>query len=205
MVYLRFYQDAAPPVLNDGRVDIQVENYIVGSPVDPHWQLYPKSEWPGIRGKFPTSYAFTDYQADANHYVFYLSENSGPTFVYSRLLKNHFETIHRNLQQPVREAREAEIAAANAALEERKEKVKQLKSILNEQQSQLKLYNNELIKLKSIRDRSVRSEVRSGMQKEMAENIYDSKFPSYVNTAGSIIVLKRNIESLKNELRYYTD
>ncbi len=205
MAYLRFYQDAAPPVLNDGRVDIHVENYIVGSPVDPHWKLYPKSEWPGIRHRMQINYAFTDYQADANHYVFYLPENSGPTLVYARLLKNHFETIHRNLQQPAREAREAEIVAANAALAERKEKAKQLKSILKEQQSQLKLYKNELIKLKSIRDRNVRSEVRSGMQKEMAENIYDSKFPSYVNTAGSIIILERNIESLKNELRYYTD
>lgn len=205
MAYLRFYQDGVPPVLSDGRFDIQVENYIVGSPVDPHWQLYPKSEWPGIRGKFPTSYAFTDYQADSTHYVYYLPENSGPTFDYSRLLKNHFETIHRNLQQSAREAREAEIVAANAALAERKEKAKQLKSILKEQQSQLKLYKDELIKLKSIRDRAVRSEVRTGMQKEMAENIYDSKFPSYVNTAGSIMILERNIESLKNELRYYTD
>ena len=205
MAYLRFYQDGLPPVLSDGRSDIQIENYIVGSPVDPHWQLYPKSEWPGIRHRSPIGYAFTDYQADADHYVFYLPENSGPTVVYSRLLKNHFETIHSNLQQPIKEAKEAEIAAANAALEERKEKVKQLKGILKEQQFQLKVYKAELIKLKSIRDRAVRSEVRSGMQKEMAENIYDSKFPSYANTAGSIIVLERNIESLKNELRYYTD
>ena len=205
MAYLRFYQDGVPPVLSDGRFDIQVENYIVGSTVDPHWQLYPKSEWPGIRHRSPIGYAFTDYRTDSTHYVFYLPENSGPTVVYSRLLKNHFETIHHNLQQPIREAREAEIAAVNAELEERKEKAKQLKSILKEQQSQLKLYKNELIKLKSIRDRSVRGEVRSGMQKEMAENIYDSKFPSYVNTAGSIIVLERNIVSLKNELRYYTD
>tara|TARA_B110000858_G_C17762493_1_gene455251 strand:+ start:381 stop:998 length:618 start_codon:yes stop_codon:yes gene_type:complete len=205
MAYLRFYQDGVPPVLSDGRFDIQVENYIVGSPVDPHWQLYPKSEWPGIRHRSPIGYAFTDYQADSTHYVFYLPENSGPTVVYSRLLKNHFETIHHNLQQPIRETRQAEIATVNAELEERKEKAKQLKSILKEQQSRLKLYKNELIKLKSIRDRSVRGEVRSGMQKEMAENIYDSKFPSYVNTAGSIIVLERNIVSLKNELRYYTD
>ena len=195
---LRFYQDGKPPVLSNGTNDIQIGNYIIGSLNDPHWKLYPKNQFLSARNMYPIGYAFTDYEADANHFVFYMPENDGPTVVYSRLLRDHFETIHKYRQQDAREVQER-------IQKRRKEKADQLKKLISEQKKLLKQYNQELIKIKSTRDRDIRTLVRSGISKEAATLQVDSMNPMYVNTAGSIIVIKSNIASLENELKSFTD
>ena len=103
---LRFYQEGKPPVLSNGNQDLQIENYIIGSLNDPHWKMYPKNQFLTARNMYPIGYAFTDYEADANHFVFYMPENDGPTWKYSRLLRDHFETIHNYRQQSTREQKE---------------------------------------------------------------------------------------------------
>lgn len=198
MYRLRFYQDNMPPVLSDGTSDLSISNYITGAPNDPHWKLYPKDQYLTARNMFPISYAFTDYPADANHFIYYMPENSGPTWNYSRLLRDHFEVIHGYRQQAIREKQQKEI-------QERAEKVQQLKGLLNEQKQLLKKFKDELPKLKSNRDRAIRSETRSGTPREIAEVNYDRMNPMYVNTAGSIITIESNISTLKNELKSYTD
>lgn len=198
MYKLRFYQDNMPPVLSDGINDLSISNYIVGAPNDPHWQMYPKNYYLNARNMFPISYAFTDYSADSNHYLYYMPENSGLTWNYSRLLRDHFEVIHGYRQQANREKQQL-------ILQERAEKVKQLNGLLNEQKKLLKKFTDELPKLKSARDRFIRSEARAGTPREIAEVNYDRMNPMYVNTAGSIITIESNIASLKNELKSYTD
>jgi len=196
---LRFYQDGKPPVLSNGTNDLQIGNYIIGSLNDPHWKMYPKNQFLTARNMFPIGYAFTDYEADANHFVFYMPENDGPTWKYSRLLRDHFETIHKYRQQSAQEQR-VKIQQG------RKEKTDQLKKLLAEQKKLLKQYNQELSKLKSTRDRDIRTLARSAsISKELAANQIDAMNPMYANTAGSIIVIQSNIASLKNELKNYTD
>ena len=195
---LRFYQDNMPPVLSDGTGDLSISNYIIGAPNDPHWKLYPKDQYLTARNVFPIGYAFTDYQADANHFVYYMPDNRGPTQNYSRILRDHFEVIHGYRQKAIREKRQREI-------EERVEKAQQLKGLLNEQKQLLKKFKDELPKLKSNRDRAIRTEARSGTPREIAEVNYDNTNPMYVNTAGSIITIESNISSLKNELKNYAD
>lgn len=198
MYRLRFYQDNMPPVLSDGTNDLSISNYIIGAPNDPHWKLYPKDQYLTARNMFPISYALTDYQADANHFIYYMPENSGPTMNYSRLLRDHFEVIHSYRQQANREKQQNKIR-------ERAEKVQLLKGLLNEQKQLLKKFKDELPKLKSARDRAIRSETRSGTPREIAEVNYDNANPMYVNTVGSIITIESNISTLKNELKSYTD
>jgi hypothetical protein len=198
MYRLRFYQDNMPPVLSDGINDISVSNYIIGAPNDPHWKLYPKDQYLTARNMFPIGYAFTDYQADANHFIYYMPEIRGPTWNYSTLLRDHFEVIHGYRQQANREKKQKQI-------QERAEKVKQLKGLLNEQKKLLKKFKSELPKLKSNRDRDIRTKVRSGTPREIAQVNYDRMNPMYVNTAGSIISIESNISTLKNELKSYTD
>lgn len=195
---LRFYQDGKPPVLSNGTNDLQIENYIIGSLNDPHWKMYPKNQFLTARNMNPTGYAFTDYEADANHFVFYIPENDGPTWKYSRLLRNHFETIHKYRQQSAQEQQ-------GKIQQERKEKADQLKKLLAEQKKLLKQYNQELTKLKSTRDRDIRTLSRSGISKELAASQFDAMNPMYANTAGSIIVIQSNIARLENELKSYTD
>jgi hypothetical protein len=196
---LRFYQDGKPPVLSNGTNDLQIGNYIIGSLNDPHWKMYPKNQFLTARNMFPIGYAFTDYEADANHFVFYMPENDGPTWKYSRLLRDHFETIHKYRQQSAQEQR-VKIQQG------RKEKTDQLKKLLAEQKKLLKQYNQELSKLKSTRDRDIRTLARSAsISKELAANQIDAMNPMYANTAGSIIVIQSNIASLENELKSYTD
>tara|TARA_B100000035_G_C20991708_1_gene550488 strand:- start:451 stop:1047 length:597 start_codon:yes stop_codon:yes gene_type:complete len=198
MYALRFYKEDMPPVLNNGVNDITILNYVVGSPNDPHWKLYPKELFLSARNMFPINYAFTDYSADANHYIYYMPENGGPTLNYSRLLRDHFEIIHGYRQKAIREKQQREN-------QERAEKIKQLKALLIEQNQLLKKFKDEFPKLKSNRDRAIRSETRSGTPREIAEVNYDNMNPMYVNTAGSIITIESNIYSLKNELKSYTD
>lgn len=194
---LRFYQDGKPPVLSNGNQDLQIGNYIIGSLNDPHWKMYPKNQFLTARNMYPIGYAFTDYEADANHFVFYMPENDGPTWKYSRLLRDHFETIHKYRQQSTREQKEKiEL--------ERKEKTDQLKKLISEQKKLLKQYNQELTKLKATRDRDIRTLARSGISKELAATQIDAMNPMYANTAGSIIVIQSNIASLENELKSYT-
>ena len=195
---LRFYQDGKPPVLSNGTNDLQIGNYIIGSLNDPHWKMYPKNQFLTARNMFPVGYAFTDYEADANHFVFYIPENDGPTWTYSRLLRDHFETIHKYRKQSAREQR-------GGIERERKEKADQLKKLLAEQKKLLKQYKQELTKLKSARDRDIRSLARTGISKELAATQIDAMNPMYANTAGSIIVIQSNIASLENELKSYTD
>lgn len=195
---LRFYNDNMPPVLSNGTNDVIINNYVIGSPNDPHWKLYPKNQFLTARNTFPINYAFTDYSADTNHFVFYMPENDGPTMIYSRLLRDHFETIHKYRQVATTEQNKL-------FLTERKEKASQIKGLITEQKKLLKQYKDEMSKLKSSRDRTIRSEVRSGIQREIAETNFDRMNPKYVNTAGSIIVLEGNIASLQKELKSYTD
>tara|TARA_Y100000992_G_scaffold301449_1_gene272389 strand:- start:1497 stop:2096 length:600 start_codon:yes stop_codon:yes gene_type:complete len=195
---LRFYKDNIPPVLSNGFQDIQVDNYIIGGSNDPHWRLYPKDQFLSAKNMYPIGYAFTDYVADANHFIFYMPENSGPTMSYSRLLRDHFETFH-NYRQQYKKEEEAKL------LQERKEKALQIKNLLSEQKKQLKTYTEKISILSAARDRAVRNEVRSGTQKSVAKELYDRQNPVYANTAGSIIVLKSNISTLQNELKNYAD
>jgi hypothetical protein len=198
MYRLRFYQDNMPPVLSDGINDLTVSNYIIGAPNDPHWKLYPKDQFLTARNMFPIGQAFTNYSADANHYVFYMPDHGGPTLNYYRLLRAHFEVIHGYRQQVTREKQQK-------AKQEIEEKAQQLKGLLNEQKQLLKKFKDELPKLKAIRDRAIRSETRSGTPREIAEVNYDRMNPMYVNTVGSIINTDSNISTLKKELKSYTD
>ena len=195
---LRFYNDNMPPVLSNGFQDIQINNYIIGASNDPHWKLYPKDQFLSARNMYPIGYAFTDYVADANHYIFYMPDNSGPTMDYSRKLRDHFETIHKYRQQYKKEELEK-------LSQEKRGKASQIKKLLSEQKKQLKMYTEEISKLSSARDRAIRNAVRSGATKNEAQELYDMQNPMYVNTAGSIIVLKSNISTLQNELKNYTD
>tara|TARA_B100000212_G_scaffold342009_1_gene327125 strand:+ start:5473 stop:6072 length:600 start_codon:yes stop_codon:yes gene_type:complete len=195
---LRFYNDNMPPVLSNGFQDIRVDNYIIGAPNDPHWKLYPKNQFLSARNMYPIGYAFTDYVADANHYIFYIPDNTGPTLDYSRKLRDHFETIHKYRQQYKKEELEK-------LSQEKREKALQIKKILAEQKKKLKMYTEEISKLSSIRDRAIRKAVRSGATKNEAQELYDRENQMYVNTVGSIIVLKSNISNLQNELKNYID
>jgi len=195
---LRFYQDNLPPVLSDGINDIGNESYVIGAPNDPHWKLYPKDQFLTARNMFPIAYAFTDYSADSNHFAYYMPENAGPTFTYSRLLRDHFEKVHGYRQQYKREnERKLE--------EERNAKINQLNGLLYEQSNLMKKYKSELANLKSSRDREIRSLKRSGMTKEEAEIQFDTTKPLYINTLGSISLIQSNISTLKKELKNYTD
>lgn len=195
---LRFYNDNLPPVLSNGFQDLKIDNYIIGSLKDPHWKLYPKEQFLTARNNYPIIYAFTDFVADENHYVFYMPENSGPTMNYSRLLRNYFESLHNYRAQYKREEEQK-------ILKERKEKVLQLQKLISEQKKDLKSYKEKISKLKSVRDRAIRSKVRSGIKKNDAENLYDTNEPLYAETVGSIIILESNISTLKNELKKYMD
>lgn len=198
MYILRFYQDNMPPVLNDGSNDIIISNYIIGAPNDPHWRMYPKDMFLTARNMFPIGQAFTNYSADNNHYIYYMPDNTGLTLTYSRLLREYFEDIHKYRQAYNRENKQK-------LIQERSEKAKQLEGLLKEQKQQLKKFKDELSKLKSNRDRALRSAVRSGVPKEIAEAEYDRMYPMYINTTRSIITIESNILSLKNELKTYTD
>ena len=198
MYQLRFYQDNLPPVLNNRTNDIQYKNYIIGAPNDPHWKLYPKNQFLTARNVFPIGYAFTDYSADANHYVYYMPESDGLTMVYSRLLREHYERFHKYKQEANKEQFKKQT-------EEKNEKIKQLKILLKEQKSQLKRFKEELAKLKSIRDRTIRNEVRSGTPRDFSERNYDINYPLYLNTLGSIPIFESNISTLEKELKTYTD
>ncbi len=205
MFRLRFYRDNMPPVLSDGISDLSVSNYIIGAPNDPHWKLYPKDQYLTARNVFPIGYAFTNYSADANHYIYYMPENRGPTGDYSRLLRDHFEDIHGYRQREIREKQQREIREKQQReIQERAEKAQQLNALLNEQKQLLKKFKDELQKLKSNRDRSIRSEKRMGTPREIAELDYDRRNPMYLNTVGSISTIESNISSLKNELKTYT-
>ena len=125
-------------------------------------------------------------------------QNSGPTWYYSRLLRNHFEEIHGYRQQTNREKQQK-------IIEERAEKVQQLKRLLKEQKQKLKQLNDELPKLKSKKARSLRSEIRSGISKKIAEVNYDKLNPLYISTEPSIEIINSNIKTLENELKIYTD
>jgi hypothetical protein len=195
---LRFYNDKLPPVLSNGFQDLKIDNYIIGSLNDPHWRLYPKEQFLSARNNYPIRYAFTDFDADENHFVFYMPENFGPTMDYSRLLRNYFETLHNYRVQYKREENQK-------ILQERNEKVLQIKRLISENVKSLKSYKEKISKLKSARERAIRSKVRSGIIKKDAENLYDTNEPLYVNTANSIIILESNISTLKNELKNYID
>lgn len=197
MYGLRFYHDNMPPVLNDGFKDVNVSNYIIGAPDDPHWRLYPKGEFLTARNKYQINWAFTDYLVDNNHYIYYMPENTGPTWKYSMLLRDYFERLHKYRQQARGEEQKKE-------KQERIEKVEQLKRLLMEQNQYLKKFKEELRKLESDRARSIRSMTRSGIPKEMAEVNHDQRNPRYANTVGSIAITEANIITLKNELKTYT-
>lgn len=201
MERLRFYKDGLPPVLLSGKNDVVVlDNYIIGSQNDPHWKLYSKKDYLTARNLYPEGWAFTNYQSfDANHYIYYMTESAGPTGVYSRLLRNHFEIIHRRRQQANRDAQ-------MKTMQERTEKVNQLIRLLNEQIQLLNEFKYELKKLKSNRDRATRAATRSSTTpRDMVEAKYDSANPMYLNTAISIITIESNISSLKKELKTYMD
>jgi len=198
MYVLRFYHENMPPVLNDGFKDVNVSNYIIGAPNDPHWRIYPKEEFLTARNKYQINWAFTDYVQDNYHYIFYMPENTGPTSSYSMLLRDYFERVHKYRQQARGEEQEKE-------KQERREKVEQLKGLLMEQTQYLKKFKEELRKLESDRARSIRSMTRSGIPKEMAEVNHDQTNPRYANTIGSIKITEANIITLKNELKSYTD
>jgi hypothetical protein len=195
---LRFYNDNMPPVLSNGFQDIQINNYIIGASNDPHWKLYPKSQFLNARNMYPIGYAFTDYVADANHYIFYMPENSGPTMDYSRKLRDYFDNIHKYKQQYKKEEVEK-------LSREKSEKASQIKKLLSEQKKQLKMYTEGLPKISSSRDRAIRNAVRSGMAKNDAQELYDRDNSIYVNTTRSISVLKSNISTLQNELKNYIE
>lgn len=198
MYKLRFYQDNVPPVLNDRMRDIQYSNYIIGAPNDPHWRLYPKDQYMTVRNMLPITYAVTDYPADENHYVFYMPESRGPTWNYSRLLRDHFEVIHKDIQQ-------ANYRKQEKSLSDKNEKIKQLKSLLLEQQQLLKKFKDELPKLNSKRNRAISAETRGGLPREVASANYDKFNPMYLNTLNSVKTIETNIDSLKKELKSYKD
>ena len=191
---LRFYNPDMPPVLHDGIHDVSVNNYIVGGANDPHWRLYSKTLYPSSRYMFPISHAVTDYAADAKNYVYYQPETHGPTWTYSRMLRDHFEHLHS--------ARDKLARAENE--KHNLEKKKQLETLLKEQKKLLEKHDKDLVKLKAKRSRAIRTETRSGIQKTSAENKYDKMNPGYNETMASISVIQNNIKSLTNELKSYT-
>ena len=158
MAYLRFLQNSSlPPLLNNGMEDIKYNGYIVGSLQDPQWRIYPKKEFLTARTTYSMQFAFTDYNADNNHYLFYFPENDGPTKVYSYLLRLHFDQIFQNMVnyfRSVRNTRQIDIDKLN------KERTVVVKTLLLEQKSNLKIEIEKLNKLKDTLQRDQRTTQR---------------------------------------------
>lgn len=198
-----------PPILSDiNGMPVSNDGYIIGSEKDPHWKMYPKSGYPGIRHSLPITYAITDYIYDENHYAMYTPEQFGPTAEYSTLLRNHFESVHKSKYQAMDDKRikteEKQKIEDERIKQENKDKKNQLKKLLLEQQNLFNIYEKEFKKAKGAAERYIRSSVRSGITKEQAQERFLNENPGAGGLENSIIVIKSNITSLKNELKNYS-
>tara|TARA_Y100001963_G_C6751136_1_gene434289 strand:+ start:767 stop:1480 length:714 start_codon:yes stop_codon:yes gene_type:complete len=237
MYQLRFYQDDIPPVLNNGFQDIGPQfgyNYIIGAPNDPHWHPYPKNNFFSQKDYSPTNYAFTDYIYDADHYVYYAPDNSGPTSVYSFLLRNHFKQYTDSIYD-IKKRENMRIQKINDEIN--KAKVKEIKEYIKQYKEDLKKIEAELKTATGARDRDVRKKVSdisrvkkdgtdsslTKKEKRIARDKYMSQLrskiedeydkfdqdnltrKSYLSTYATAEVIKRNIESLEKELKTYTN
>ena len=197
-----------PPVLaNMNGQSLQMDGYIIGSYQDPHWKPYPKVEYPSIRNRLPIGYAITDYQWDSNHYALYMPDNSDPIRSYSKLLEAHFEQVHRYSQQDARAQRQVQEAAAESQRQQEyefnRQKVIQIKSLIEETKKRIKLLETEFKKFQDSGARSVRADIRSGMSETNAQAKFLSMNPRAVQLQPSIDAEKTNLASLKNELKTY--
>ena len=181
--YLRFLQDSRlPPVLNDGMKDIEYNGYIVGSTDDPHWKRYPKREFLTARTTYSMQFAFTDYIADNNHYVFYFPEYDELTRAYANLLRLHFDRIFQNMVDYLRISRNTRQIDLNKL---NKERTIVLKTLLLEQKNNLKLESKKLETIKSSVEREKRNARRSGDKAENDLIIITTKQAELTNLAQS--------------------
>jgi len=174
-------------------------DYIVGNLDDPHWKIYPKAEWLTARNKYPISYAFTNYIWDTNHFFVYMPDNSGHTNVYSRMLRDHFETIHN--QRQAQASADAAVATKQAKKEE-KERIRSKKAFLQDQKNELKRLRTDVITLNDKKNRDIRSKKKE-LGKQAAETQWNDTYPGQwlAQTLSSIEILKKNIKIIERDLK----
>jgi SMC interacting uncharacterized protein involved in chromosome segregation len=190
----------SPPTLNNGKDDVPLNNYIIGSPIDPHWKIYPKDQFYTAPHSSPSLYAFTDYVYDAHHFVFYMPETSGPTMNYSMLLRDHFNNIRHQILEQAR--REAERKA-----QENQTIINSIKSRITQDTAMLNEYIKMLKQLEKKRDGDIRAVAGRGNRTPeamaKAAAMVDAKEPMYNQLLSSIEILKANIQRDENELKIY--
>ena len=207
---LFFLNKTFPPILFNGAPigfgrKIYVENnYVIGSVYnldsdfnitnnpnpkyikDPNWRIYPKSEFLTATNKYPITYAFTNYEVDSNHYLFYMP-NSDLSFNYSRLLRDYFENMHFDNKK--------------TQIKENKQKLIEIKKFKRNQEDEIKEIKNDLAKLKKIKDREIRYLKRKYTLEE-SENIWNKKNPKYNILERTLNILNQNLKIINSEINY---
>lgn len=205
---LYFYELNSPPVLKNnlpfgfGGYLILKNNFVVGSTkmldenmrftnnineavysADPHWKIYPKNMFHSVSGMFPITYAFTLYEYDYNHYIYYQPGNDIETINYSRLLKDYVEQSYiKHRPEPF---------IKNPTVQ---------KKILKEQEKILDNYEKEFKKIQSQLERRERGAKRRILSEEEQNKLnYDKVLQKQL--LDSIPVIKHNINSIKNDLK----
>ena len=205
---LLFFKKDVPPVLFNGAPDgfgkkiYVVDNYVIGSIYnldsnfnvtnspnpkyikDPNWMIYPRSEFLTARDKYPITYAFTNYEIDSNHYLFYIPKDD-LSKIYSILLRDHFDNIRTKNKQ--------------ISISETKEKLKNLEKYKKNQATEIKEVKNELEKLKKIKDREIRYLKRKYTLKE-SEDMWNTKNPNYNKFNTTLNILKQNLKIINLEI-----
>lgn len=207
---LLFYNKSIPPVLFNGAPQgfgtkiYVVDNYVVGSIYnldsnfnitnssnpkyikDPNWMIYPKSEFLTAKNKYPITYAFTNYEIDSNHYLFYIPRDD-LSRIYSRLLRDHFDNVHTKNKE--------------ISIIENKEKLETLNKYKKNQASEIKEVKSALEKLKKIKDRETRYLKRKYTIQE-SEDMWNAKNPKYNGLITTLNILNQNLKIINSEINY---
>ena len=212
MVQLRFYQEGLPPVLSDGIHDIQYvisdrEHYIIGSLNDPHWKIYPKNMYEIVRHQQPINYTFTDYQPDPNkeEYFFYMADDKAPILAYQRLLKEHFEVLHKYRHQINKEIITNK-KKSEPDIKKIKKRVKELKDKIKEEEEEIKKLNQDFLKKDEDFERDKRALSRNDdlMQLfiiEQTQQQYKQMVNNTVNVRNTnILTYLKEIEKIEDDI-----
>ena len=178
MYQLRFYQDNTPPVLNNGFQDIVESDefgysYIIGSPNDPHWNIYPMDDYLkySVENFAPMTYVFTNYIADANHYLYYAPNYNNQTNQYAKLLKEHLGKVSRYVYvaRTPDDAYKSRLIKINEERRKRlqqvnKVKIKEINTLIKKENEDLEKVNSKLKTAKDSRDREIRMMVKEELR-----------------------------------------
>lgn len=216
MYKLRFdYTGSGLPVLTDSYDNnIQYNGYTIGSRFDPHWIPYPKQHWPFWKNQVPLGTAVTDFDwGDGIHFGMYMVGdiiNEPNPYEYSKLLRKHFDTVHKYSQQSFHDQLKERVKLEKQTLAEQKqdvkERIKQVNAQKREAQRQIKLEEDVIKNYERVRNSQIRYLVRSeNMTREEARQHFNQQNATvkrkYDQARHQIAIYKRNILMADAELK----